>query len=628
MRNTSYLLLLPAALGLLLAPEIATSQAFSYQFIRNDMLPMTLGDASWGDLNRDGRMDLVMTGLAGHGNKSPLGTTFINEGIVGSVDGRGDSVWTLNTLPQGQGVRAAWMSSTAWVDINHDGVLEFILSGASATERPYNPTSRIYRLTGSEFTEMPTDIAGVFGGSLDWGDYDNDGDSDLLLTGETDDGYLTRLYALEANLGSVDLVDSGIRLIDMSLGEGKFGDYDSDGDLDILLAGDTGSGFRTVLYRNDAGTFSEVATPFASLVFSSVDWGDYDNDGDLDILLAGGFLSPLIVEGHSTVYRNDGGDMFTDIHPEIDGAFHGAAHWGDYDNDGLLDIMLSGGTTVRDLRIGRLYRNEGGDQFRFALNISGLLYSSAAFGDYDYDGDLDLAQIGEGVTVIFRNDQLRVNEPPTVPDGLGSVAANGGASLSWNPSTDVQTDSPGLSYNIRMGSSPGAIDIVAPMSDVQTGRRLVSAMGNVQNNTSWTILDLQPGTYFWSVQAIDNAYNASSWSEEATFIVSAAGLVATGTEGNEYPHHFELSGGFPNPFATQTVIEYSLTEGQFVEAQIYTTLGEKVVTLQSEYAEGGRHRLTWDGTDWAGGQVSAGVYLLRLDASEGSKTIRLVRVKS
>ena len=69
-----------------------------------------------------------------------------------------------------------------------------------------------------------------------------------------------------------------------------------------------------------------------------MDWGDYDNDGDLDILLTGWTGSTRL----SNVYRNNGDHTFTDISAGLDARSNGAAAWGDYDNDGYLDIFLSG----------------------------------------------------------------------------------------------------------------------------------------------------------------------------------------------------------------------------------------------------------------------------------------------
>ncbi len=83
-------------------------------------------------------------------------------------------------------------------------------------------------------------------------------------------------------------------------------------------------------------------------------WGDYDNDGDLDILLAGSTGSDSAI---SRIYRNDGG-TFTDIEAGLPGVFSGSVAWGDYDNDGDLDLLL----TTSGIGIGTsgLYRNDGG----------------------------------------------------------------------------------------------------------------------------------------------------------------------------------------------------------------------------------------------------------------------------
>lgn len=598
------------------------AQGFTYQFIHHSLVPLSLGDVAWGDLDRDGDMDLVVTGRVRADVETIVTTTYLNQGVIGSVDGRGDSLWTQQYLVQGRGLTPAWLSDVAWVDFDNDGVLEFVVAGATNLDRPYNPVTMLYKLTGSEFAVIDRNVEGFFGGSVDWGDYDNDGDADLLITGETDHGFASRIFE------NVDgtLQDSGIRMLDVSLGDGRFGDFDNDGDLDVVLTGDTGTGFKTSLFRNDNGNMVEIASDFDGLAFSTLDWGDFDNDGDLDLLVAGGILSPLILEGQAAVYRNDGDGVFTDINADLDGTFYGAATWGDYDNDGLIDILLTGASNLQEQRLGRLYKNEGDGTFRFSTNLAGLLFSSVGLGDYDYDGDLDIIEIGDGVTNQYRNDHLRLNTPPSAPENLTAEVIDGGAVLSWSPATDSDTDAPGLSYNIRVGSDPDAIDVVSPNAVVETGRRLISQLGNVQQNTSWVIRDMTPGTYFWSVQAIDNAFNGSTFANEGSFVVTTSGNVSTAAESDETPGNFELVSNFPNPFATSTTIEYRLASPQFVEATVFNMLGERVATLQSDLASAGTHRLTWNGTTLKGDDAGAGVYLLRLNAGSESRTIRIVRV--
>jgi uncharacterized repeat protein (TIGR01451 family) len=109
----------------------------------------------------------------------------------------------------------------------------------------------------------------------------------------------------------------------------------------------------TVVTRCVAG-FTDISAELTNVSASSVAWGDYDNDGDLDILLTGSIGWP---HSASRIYCNDsgtpsGGWTFTDIGAGLPGTFFGSAAWGDYDNDGDLDILLTGSG------IAQLYRND------------------------------------------------------------------------------------------------------------------------------------------------------------------------------------------------------------------------------------------------------------------------------
>ena len=205
-----------------------------------------------------------------------------------------------------------------------------------------------------------------------------------------------------------------------------WGDYDNDGDLDILLTGYPGSlpAFAAI-YRNDGGSFTDIEAGLQGVYFSSVAWGDYDNDGDLDILMAGSISAP---ERFSAIYRNDGG-TFTDIDAGLAAVSDSSVAWGDYDNDGDLDALLTGytGSTA----IARVYRNDGGSFTDIGANLTGVSNGSVAWGDYDNDGDLDLLLTG-GATAgefakIYRNEdcpELEIEkwaEPQTDVDYHGVV---------------------------------------------------------------------------------------------------------------------------------------------------------------------------------------------------------------
>src|SRR5436190_1034322 len=90
-----------------------------------------------------------------------------------------------------------------------------------------------------------------------------------------------------------------------------WGDYDNDGDLDLLVTGVTsstpGAAALTRLYRNDGGVFTSIPHPFPDCYLGGVAWGDYDNDGDLDVVITGTASSGALVAG---LWRNDGGGTF------------------------------------------------------------------------------------------------------------------------------------------------------------------------------------------------------------------------------------------------------------------------------------------------------------------------------
>ncbi|MBD3335238.1 MAG: S8 family serine peptidase [Candidatus Eisenbacteria bacterium] len=130
-------------------------------------------------------------------------------------------------------------------------------------------------------------------------------------------------------------------------------------------------------------------------------WGDYDNDGDLDMYIVN---SPYV---SNKLLRNDGGNSFTDVTPGIMqdmNGYGGGAVWGDYDNDGDIDLYLAnaGGS------YNKMFRNEGGGTFTDATTGplgSPVLGSGPTWLDYDNDGDIDLYITHyTGANKLLRND--------------------------------------------------------------------------------------------------------------------------------------------------------------------------------------------------------------------------------
>jgi uncharacterized repeat protein (TIGR01451 family) len=277
---------------------------------------------AWGDYDNDGDLDILLTG---QDSSTPRAKVYQNTGS-GFVD-RGD-----------MGTTHVYLSSVAWGDYDNDGDLDILLTGYGGGTRH----AKVYQNTSSGFSEVyPGSLTGVSGGSVAWGDYDNDGDLDILLAGCTQysGGCTNRIAKVYQNTGSGFSEVYPGSLTGVSGGSVAWGDYDNDGNLDILLTGEAVSGSVSKVYRNTGNGFTEVyAGSLEAVRRSSVAWGDYDNDGDLDILLTGDGNSGIIAK----VYRNtDSG--FSEVYSgELTGVENSSVAWGDYDNDGDLDILLTG----------------------------------------------------------------------------------------------------------------------------------------------------------------------------------------------------------------------------------------------------------------------------------------------
>jgi predicted nucleotidyltransferase len=341
-------------------------------------------------------------------------------------------------------------------------------------------------------------------------------------------------------------------------------------------------------------------------MYGSVAWGDYDSDGDLDILLTGEADWPHLYE--SRVYRNDGG-AFSDIGAGLPGVEYGSAAWGDYDNDGDLDILLSG---YLPGRISRIYRNDGGTFSDIDAGLPGVSEGSVAWGDYDSDGDLDILLTGFGtdgrISCVYDSYGLEANTPPSAPSDLSTQLTDTEVTFSWDASLDTQTPSAGLSYNLRIGTTPGGSEICSAMADAGIGHRYVPQLGNAQMRTSWTLELPTRAVYYWSVQAVDGAFAGSPFAPEEVLGTGA------GVDELPIPTRFALRANVPNPFNPATAIRFSLPRTEYVKLLIYDAVGRRVRILLDDERPAGLLEVLWDGLDDRGSEVASGVYICRMQA--------------
>ena len=511
--------------GMLMLPPVH-AQELPFRRMFNPLPGLRYAAASWGDLDRDGLLDLALSGNRRTlENPDPVTSVFINRGDIYYKGPRGEDVYEATYDQLATTISPRWRGGIELVDYNGDGWLDLFVTGAGAGGSVQAQLFRNQGANGRTFLPQPVFSApGLASGDAAWADYDNDGDEDLIMSGINAAGvHETILYQnRDAEQKPFLNVDAGIPGV--AYGSLDWGDYDNDGDKDLLITGIGNDQTRlTRIYRNERGVFVQASVELDGLLFASASWGDYDADGDLDILLTGGAFSPFLLRGALTIYENTGGGFRRASHLEK-GTFFGASSWGDFDNDGWLDILVVGGSHPVGARFGGIYRNERTGAFRLAYTFPGLLYSTGGWGDYDADNDLDAYAVGEMApdttnAFILRNESGVRNAPPSAPSGLTASVVGNQVTLAWAAATDDRTPSSGLTYNIRVGTAAGASNMVPSYTRPGTGFRLVSKRGNADHNTRWSIGNLKPGLYYGSVQAIDNSFSGSSFTAEVTFTI-------------------------------------------------------------------------------------------------------------
>jgi len=519
------------------ALEIA---AQSFVTVNAGIVGVGRSSVAWADYDLDNDLDLLVTGNTGSGPYAAA--VYRNDaGVFNNINA---------------GLTGIDNSSVAWGDFDADGDPDILASGRSSG----STKTFLYRNDNGVFTPVEAGFPNVGSyGCVSWGDYDGDSDLDALISGN----YATRLFQNDGGLFS----EVAVELPAVSNCWVNMGDYDNDGDQDIFVMGDVGGWPVAVLCENEDGFFfAHDTSGIVPLSGGSASWYDYDRDQDLDVLVCG---FDQYLEPKTYIFRNDGDYQFTNVWPGIAGAALGTAAWGDYDNDGDADVLITGQNAACGSLSSLVYRNDGNNNFNdINAPLDGAERGSAAWGDYDNDGDLDIIISGFNgsglpATRLYRNtagtNSSSSNQVPEPVTGLLSSVNGNTVQLSWSNSSDNTTPEEGISYNLRVGTNPGGQDVLSAMADA-TGFHRVPQPGNVGNDTAWQ-LALPDGTYYWSVQALDHGFAASAFATEQQFTITQVGLPQFNSE--------PVVQFSPNPFgdplhincSTETAIEVFNTSG-------------------------------------------------------------------
>ncbi|MRR30272.1 hypothetical protein EG834_08110, partial [bacterium] len=259
----------------------------------------------------------------------------------------------------------------AWIDFNNDGFRDMLVV-EDRTSLYWNNGDGTFRSGNAGVLTQSSLLRG-------WAacaDYDNDGWVDVYI-GEMDSTSSSSYHRLFHATPYGTFTSSNLGPAIARVNDGVWGDYDNDGDAD-LLAGNN----PTALWRNDGGgnfTATSSGVPSNAGMYHAA-WADYDRDGDLDVALSSG--------SDTRIYRNDGTNGFS-LATTLDAESESA--WADYDNDGYLDLIVVGGQNTP--RKPGLFRNNGDGSFSRMVDVfTEVADNSLAcpWGDFDNDGFMDL----------------------------------------------------------------------------------------------------------------------------------------------------------------------------------------------------------------------------------------------
>ncbi len=599
----------PLSLALFLAlaatpPSDTAAQSFTA--ITSGHPVTTLGghrSASWIDMDGDGDLDLHVTRGGSVGENDDL---YRNDG------GGTFTPDSTNALAQ-DGLRSV---GATWGDYDNDGDTDVFSTSW------HGEVNGLWDNVGSGAFQRvltgPVVTTGSFSESGSWVDYDNDSDLDLFVANSGTPPVGNFLYRNDGS-GSFVPLSSGPVVTDPQLSRhGAWGDWDDDGDVDLFVANESNQANR--LYKNllvETGTADFQAEAAGTLTTEltssfSASWGDFDNDGDLDLIVAnhsgqndGLYRNELVETGIPTMTK------LVAAVPSTIGGWTVSSMWGDFDNDGDLDLVMTNGfsTTPGQTRRNFILRNDGGGVFVRDLTSPpatdvGWSYS-ASLGDYDADGDLDLFvanwQDNAQANWLYRND----------------AEASGNH---WLQVRCVGTASnrSGIGTKIRATATIGGTPVTQTRhvsgSDGYCSHNLVQHFGLGDATTVDVVLRWPSGT----MQAIHGVA-----ADQLLTVVEESSVGVAETLGSR-PLGLRAR---PNPFRASTVFAFDLPTAAPVRLDVFDAAGRRVRSLARGERSAGAHEVTWDGRNNGGTKVGPGVYFYRLTTVDRSVTGKVSRVE-
>ncbi len=497
------LFVLLATFSVTCAAAAQQPQSISFTEASAGLAGVADGSSSTADVDGDGNQDLLITGADANGN--PTATLYL---------GNGDGTFS----EANAGLTGVKYGSSSIADVNEDGHKDLLITGLDPSG---SRTATLYLGNGDgTFSKgglggSGVGLTGVQYSSSSIADVNGDGNQEILITGL--DIYSNQTTKLYLRLGTDPLffTEASPTLAGVQEGSSSIADVNGDGDQDLLITGDDNNGSPTAnLYLgNGDGTFSEANANLTGVRFSSSSIADVDGDGNEDLLITG---EDADENRTTTLYLGDGQGGFIEADAGLTGVSNGSTSIADVDEDGNRDLLITGSGVKNQVKFeaggtATLYLGDGQGGFAEAdVGLTGASESSTSIEDVDGDGAKDLLIAGYGPdlsrkTTLYLN-QLPVKPPP--PTDLQATASDGQVDLEWK----LGGGSP-VGYNVYRSTSS--------FSDISNATKLNSSPVSSAN---YPDTDVTNGTeYFYRVTAVDDEGNESPPSKEESATLPSFG---------------------------------------------------------------------------------------------------------
>ncbi len=441
--------------------------------------------------------------------------------------------------------------SSDWGDFNGDGLPDLVVGNVDSHFVYVNEGSGAFSVFDTLFVPGPATVR--------WVDYDSDLDLDLIVG--TSDNNQNHVYSNEGGVLILAQVFQSSSTADIA-----FGDLDQNGTVELLFSNWLDGNFHVYTFVTASDSLLPVVGyPFGEA--TSLVVIDIDNDNDLDVIAGKGCcMEP------GDVFVNDGG-----------GAFSLASHFGstssemskidpgDFDGDGDIDLLVSGG----EYPVVEIFLNNGAGEFDSNIYVGSHYFANAAWADFDLDLDLDII--------------------------VGTVGAQ----------------SPKLLYyqNVDQAFSQDIIE-----DDASEGLPLLNGTFDV------SIADYD------NDGDLDLFTGRATWQSEFE-IVGANNVLFKNTHDPSGVNRFQPEDhaiqirAYPSPFNSQVTIAYSLPLSGWVSLELFTLEGRLIWSDRHYALDQGKEHLTLDFSSMRGRELSSGLYLFSIRSNTLAATLKLMYLK-